>query len=104
MTQELNYIMLVDDDKVNLFYCKTIIEDAYPETRIIALNTVDDAFDYLSNSSYMTKRESSYPFPDLILLDINMPKKDGWDFIEYYKKMKVFFAKKPVIIMVSSSL
>jgi CheY-like chemotaxis protein len=42
--------------------------------------------------------------PDVILLDINMPIMDGWDFLEWYKVNKEGFARKIPVFMVSSSI
>jgi CheY-like chemotaxis protein len=41
--------------------------------------------------------------PDLILLDINMPILDGWQFLEEFKAMKSQFPKKIIIHIVTSS-
>ena len=42
--------------------------------------------------------------PDVILLDINMPVMDGWDFLEWFKEYKSHFPKPISIFMVSSSI
>jgi CheY-like chemotaxis protein len=41
--------------------------------------------------------------PDLILLDINMPVYDGWQFLEEFKKIKQKLTKEITVYMVSSS-
>jgi len=40
----------------------------------------------------------------VILLDINMPVMDGWDFLEWVKNNRHLFAKNVPIFMVSSSI
>jgi CheY-like chemotaxis protein len=42
--------------------------------------------------------------PDVILLDINMPIMDGWDFLEWFKEFKENLVKAIPIFMVSSSI
>jgi CheY-like chemotaxis protein len=42
--------------------------------------------------------------PDLILLDINMPVMDGWQFIESFLVMKPQIQKEITIYVVSSSI
>jgi CheY-like chemotaxis protein len=41
--------------------------------------------------------------PDLILLDINMPVLDGWQFLEEYIKLKDRLKKDIAIYIISSS-
>lgn len=43
-------------------------------------------------------------FPDMILLDINMPVMDGWEFAEEYDKKCDPTTKKVPVIMISSSV
>lgn len=42
--------------------------------------------------------------PDIILLDINMPVMDGWEFMEEIKKIKSKIKKHILIYIVSSSI
>ncbi|MEQ8534886.1 MAG: response regulator, partial [Imperialibacter sp.] len=47
---------------------------------------------------------SSDELPDVILLDINMPVMDGWQFLDEFVKIKPLIKKKITIYMVSSSI
>jgi CheY-like chemotaxis protein len=42
--------------------------------------------------------------PDIILLDINMPVLDGWDFLAQFDPYKKVLSKQPKIYMISSSV
>lgn len=42
--------------------------------------------------------------PEVILLDINMPKMDGWEFLNKLKAVKPAFCQKARIFIVSSSI
>lgn len=63
-------IMLVDDEKDQIFFIKTAFEDLYgKEYSIIPAESGEKCFKLLEKNV----------IPDLILLDIMMPKMNGWE-------------------------
>lgn len=99
MNQKLNCILLIDDDEATNYLHGIIIKTANCATHIkLAINGVE-ALAYLE-LAYQNKQ----PKPDLILLDINMPVMNGWDFLEEYKKIPAEQKSKAVVVMLSTSL
>ncbi len=47
---------------------------------------------------------SPFPFPDLILLDVDMPQINGWEFMRYLEKLQGDLPTKPIIYMLTSFL
>jgi CheY-like chemotaxis protein len=59
----------------------------------------EEAISYLGGLSTFGDREK-YPFPDVLILDLKMPRKTGHDVLEWLQ-MQSF--KKPLIVVISGS-
>lgn len=93
-------IMIVDDDAVSNFVCASTIEQTGISNDIRDFVTAREALDFIENAI----RNEPAVLPDLILLDINMPVMNGWDFIEAYRKIMPSLPKPIVIIILTSSV
>ena len=103
INKKLNCVLLVDDDFATNFINKKIIQKANITEHIqVALNG-KEALDYLCNKGKFESTDSEFPKPQLILLDINMPVMDGWEFIEAYKSLDLTNKGNIAIVMLSSS-
>ena len=96
MREKLKCILLVDDDTEDNEFHKMVIEEMNITERIeIALNGLE-ALNFL--------KEENQTAPDIIFLDVNMPKMNGWEFLEEYHKLTREQKAKVVIIMLTTSL
>ncbi|HEY9534950.1 MAG TPA: response regulator [Mucilaginibacter sp.] len=93
-------ILLVDDDEINNFISIKLIKKAVENTAISACLNGRFAIDELVN---IQKHDPSL-LPDFILLDINMPIMNGWEFLDEYKRLNIDPEGKSKIFIISSSV
>ncbi|MCU0320876.1 MAG: response regulator [Chitinophagaceae bacterium] len=92
-------ICLVDDDRIYQFTAKKIIESTGFTQGLLSFYNGQEAIDYFNNNVHDVAK-----LPDIIFLDINMPVKDGWQFLEEFKQLVHTINKQITIFMVSSSV
>lgn len=98
MTQ-VNNILIIDDDPLYLLLVKkTIMKYEFAKT-ISAFSNGLEAFDSLKQ---LINEPAS--LPDIILLDINMPIMDGWEFLDQFLPFLQKTTKKISIYIVTSSI
>lgn len=98
----LNCILLVDDDDATNYLNTIIIEMTGIDVHVeVALNGLM-ALEYLTSTGIYTNN-GKFPKPGLILLDINMPRMNGWEFLDAYNNLDENQKGKIVIAMLTSS-
>ena len=95
---KFNQIFVVDDDKIHHFMIKKLLQNNQIEVNPSFFENGFDAINGLKNCI-----NNGEKLPDLILLDINMPILDGWQFLEEYIKLKDRLEKDIAIYIISSS-
>ncbi|MBS1614107.1 MAG: response regulator [Bacteroidetes bacterium] len=90
----LNKILLVDDSEPFNYLSKAVLADNKVTCVINEALNGQEALDYL-------EREETCP--DVILLDLNMPVMDGFDFLEEYAKREKCHAHTKIFVLTSSN-
>ncbi|MEQ8687495.1 MAG: response regulator [Imperialibacter sp.] len=90
---------IIDDDQIYVFGLRKLIDFHKYSKNLLVFKNGAEAIKYMK--PLIT---SSDELPDVILLDINMPVMDGWQFLDEFVKIKPLIKKKITIYMVSSSI
>jgi len=86
-------ILLVEDDKVDAMTVKRALKDLKVTNRLIHAVDGEEALEYL--------RGQGNPEPCLVLLDLNMPKMNGIEFLKIVKADEEL-KKIPVVVLTTS--
>lgn len=86
-------ILLIEDDLVDIMTVKRGFKELGVLNPLVATHNGEEAIQYLS--------KPDQGLPCVILLDINMPKMNGHEFLEHLNKHTVF-KNIPVIMLTSS--
>ena len=95
----LKTLTLVDDDDIFVFLTTKIIEQTNLVDLIKVFGNGLDAINFLKEN-----KNNVDALPDIILLDLNMPIMNGWQFLEEYTKLNPTIGKKITIYICSSSI
>ncbi|MEM1094874.1 MAG: response regulator [Bacteroidota bacterium] len=90
----LDRVVLIDDSTADLFLNQMVLEESGRVSQIDTYTYADEALAALTTPDA--------PPVDLILLDINMPRMNGFEFAEAYEAA-VDLDTAPVILMLSTS-
>ncbi|WP_142685067.1 response regulator [Chitinophaga polysaccharea] len=95
----INTIFIVDDDPIHQQIAKIMIERQAISSHIRVFSDAQDVLDFLRENAVDVQA-----LPDLILLDLNMPVMDGWEFLEEYAVFQDQLPKQIRIFVLTSSI
>ena len=93
-------ILLIDDDNIFNYLNKQIIKMDKFADNVSSHVDADKALAELRESC----KNGGENFPDVIFLDINMPTKDGWEFLEEFEELPKEYINKCRVYMLTSSI
>ncbi|WP_026956804.1 response regulator [Algoriphagus vanfongensis] len=103
MSYKLKSILLVDDDDATNFINRKILSRLNIAQQIhVALNG-KEAIEFLENQEGSQAEDAEVVTPQLILLDINMPVMDGWEFMDAYHLLPQEKKAEVIVVMLSTS-
>lgn len=93
----VDHICLIDDDRIYVQTMRMILEKLKPGIRLAVYQDSEDALSRLQSMSLAE-------LPQVIMIDMNMPKLDGWNFLDAILPYSQRWDKVPRLYMVSSSV
>lgn len=91
-------VVLIDDDYATNFFHEIIVSESGLVNNYTFFSSTIDALIYFKN----IRNNDPSTLPELVFLDINLPKMTGWEFLDEFKKLDI--NPKPVFVMLSTSL
>ena len=92
-------LAVVDDDEVFQLIIRKQIEMNDLKCEIVQFLNGKDILDFL-----IENHDNQQDLPDIIMLDVNMPIMDGWEFLDTYRDLSPDIRKKIRLYMVTSSV
>ncbi|GJM61245.1 MULTISPECIES: response regulator [Persicobacter] len=94
-------IMIVDDDVVSNYICERTLDRSNYAKEVLTFSLPEKALGHLNN---IVKKGLWQELPQVLFLDLQMPKVNGWQFLSRLKEIDQEIAQKIFIVMFSSSI
>src|SRR5262245_29811864 len=95
-------LLVAEDNDLDAMLLERLIERCGDAFQMMRVEHGDAAIDYLLGSGTYTDR-AKFPAADLLLLDLKMPRRDGFGVLRWRQETPAF-AQLPVIVFSSSAL
>jgi CheY-like chemotaxis protein len=83
MTGQTFSVLIADDSEADRFFIKRAISQGAPRLRVVGVvRDGEEAVAYLAGQGRYADR-AQHPLPELLLLDVRMPKRDGLGVLEW---------------------
>ena len=92
-------VFIIDDDPIHQRIAQIMISKHNLFDEYFSYTEAQKALDFLQEN-----KKNEETLPDVILLDLNMPVIDGWDFLETFETLVKEFKKGIRVFIVSSSV
>ncbi len=97
--KKIDVACVIDDDEIYTFTIKRLIDKSQIASKTLYFENGKLALDFFNEFLHQAA-----DLPDLILLDINMPVLDGWQFMDEFIKLSPHINKRITVYIVSSSV
>ena len=103
LMKRIRKVLIVDDDEITCYIQKECLEKVGIAEEVDYVNDGMQALTYIQENCTTEPNQLS-DCPDLVLLDINMPGMNGFEFLEEFKNFKKASLNKIHVVMLTSSI
>ncbi len=95
-----NCILVIDDNTSDLGLIERAIKSCSSDSKLVLMDNGQESIAYLMGEGEYSDRDQ-YPYPSMIITDLNMPMIDGFDILEHMK-INPSWEVIPTIVLSSS--
>ena len=95
-------VLLIDDDHVTNVFHTLVLKRTQITEQILTMETPEIALEHLQKASKAAKGGASFgqmTMPELIFLDVNMPRMTGFEFLKEFQKLDCGQSKSIVYML-----
>jgi CheY-like chemotaxis protein len=92
-------ILLAEDEENDVFFMQRAFDKAGIKNQLQVVSDGDEVLHYLAGEGVYADRET-YPFPALLILDLKMPKKTGFEVLEAIQRHPRY-ETLPIVVQVT---
>lgn len=97
---KVHVILMADDDDNDAFFVERAFKQAQISNPLYRVRDGEQVVAYLRGDGEYADRDK-YPRPHLLLLDLKMPRKNGFEVLEWLRQ-QVGLRRMPVVVLTSS--
>lgn len=100
---KLKCVLLIDDDHTTNVFHTVVLRRSQIADQILSIETPEIALDHLRKASKLGFQSfGQMPMPELMFLDVNMPRMGGFDFLTEFDKIYVGINIKCFVYMLTA--